>query len=119
MSLDNGHGGARSGAGRPPGSVNKRSAALAEDLISEGLCPIRALARLAVRAEADGDLSTATAAWRAVAPYVYARPKPVETDPDGVIELARALKETAGVSTHQLQFADLVEQFVRDREKAT
>jgi len=117
MSLDNGHGGARPGAGRPPGSVNKRSAALAEALISEGRCPIRALARLAERAEAEGDLTTAIAAWRTVAPYVHARPKPVESEPDGVIELARALNETAGVSAHQLEFADLLEQFVRNREK--
>ena len=108
MSTDNGHGGARAGAGRPPGSRNKRSVAVADALIDEGVCPLRALARIAERAEADGDLTSAIAAQRTLAQYVYPRPKPIEVDPEGVVELARALKE-ANTEPVKETFADRVE----------
>lgn len=118
MSEERGHGGARPGAGRPPGSTNKRSLALAEALIAEGRCPIQALARLAERAEAEGDLTTAIAAWRAVAPYMHARPKPVESDPDGVVQLAQALKAAAADDPLRMDFFQHVERLVREMDRA-
>ena len=118
MSEDTGHGGARSGAGRPSGSMNKRSTALADDLLAEGLCPVRALIRLAERAEENDDLPTAITAWKAVVPYIHARPKPVESDPDGVIDLAQALKGAAGLNDTQMNFADQVERYIEWRDRA-
>lgn len=46
---------------------------------------------MAEKAEADGDISTAIGAWKAVLPYVYAKPKAIEIEPEAVIELARDL----------------------------
>jgi len=51
--------------------MNKRSTALADDLLAEGLCPVRALIRLAERAEENDDLPTAITAWKAVVPYMF------------------------------------------------
>ena len=116
MSRSNGHGGARAGAGRPPGSRNKRSVALADALIDEGFCPLHALARLAERAEAEGDLATAIAAQRSLAQYVYPRPKPIEVDPEGVVELASALKEATSTTAGNENFFDLVDRMVQQRE---
>jgi hypothetical protein len=116
MNTSNGHGGARQGAGRPPGSRNKRSVALADELVSEGRCPVRALARLAERAEAEGDLASAIAAQRIVAQYVHPRPKPVEHDPDGAVELARALKAATTPENATETFVDMVERALRDIE---
>jgi hypothetical protein len=51
------------------------------------------LARIAQAAEAEGRHGDAIAALRTLLPYVCPRPKPVETDTEGVIELARALRD--------------------------
>jgi len=69
----------------------RRSDALVDKLLSANKCPVDALTRLAEKAEADGDISTAIGAWKAVLPYVYAKPKAIEIDPEAVIELAREL----------------------------
>lgn len=74
----------------------RRSAAVAGLLDAAGANPAEALVRLAAEAEATGNLSLAVTAWKALLPYRYARPKPIESDPEGAVELARSLKE-AGV----------------------
>jgi hypothetical protein len=91
MALDNGHGGMRRGAGRPKGSRMRRSEALADSLIHRGNCPVEALVRIANAAEADGDRADAISAWKSVLPYVYPKPKAVEVNPEGVLELAAGL----------------------------
>jgi hypothetical protein len=116
VSSSNGHGRARAGAGRPPGSRNKRSVGPPDELIAEGRCPVRALARLAERAEAEGDQATAIAAQRVVAQFVHPRPKPIEFDPEGAAELARALKDAATTETGNESFMDLADWMVRQRE---
>lgn len=93
MAARNGHGGARSGAGRPRGARNRRSRELADNLLGAGKCPAEALIRIAERAEADGNLGLALDAWKAVLPFVHARPKPVELVPEEVLELARSLAQ--------------------------
>lgn len=87
------HGGKRKGAGRPKGSLTRRSEVLAEALLSNGHCPVEALIRLAQEAEAQGDLGQAIGAWKSIIPYVYPKPKAVEVDPETVIELAKAIAE--------------------------
>lgn len=93
MEHENSHGGKRVGAGRPKGSRSRRSDAVAEKLLAQGKCPVEALIRLAEDAEADGDRSLAIHAWKAVLPFVYPKPKPVEIYPDAVVELTRLLSE--------------------------
>jgi hypothetical protein len=63
---------------------------MADRLLSEGKDPIDALVRIAEKAEANGDLALALSSWKSVVTYVYPRPKPVESEPDLAIELARA-----------------------------
>lgn len=89
----NGHGGKRSGAGRPKGSRMRRSEELAEKLIASGKCPLQALIRLAEKAEIDGDISQAINAWKSTLPYIYPRPKAVEFAPEELVELTRSLSE--------------------------
>ncbi|MCE5972609.1 hypothetical protein LZA78_03850 [Sinirhodobacter sp. WL0062] len=69
----------------------RRSDVLAEELISAGKCPIEALVRLAQQAEAAGDVGQAIGAWKCILPYIYPRPKAVETQPELVVDLARTL----------------------------
>ena len=87
------HGGARQGAGRPKGVRNKRTQALADTLLKNDECPAEALIRLAKAAECEGKISLAIDAWKAVLPYVHAKPKAVETAPDIVAALARDIAE--------------------------
>lgn len=104
------HGGKRAGAGRPKGSRMRRSDALADKLLAADKCPAEALVRLAEKAEADGDTLTAISAWKGVLPFVYAKPKAIEIEPEAVIALAkevavarsRALTPSGGQSYHAL-----------------
>lgn len=84
-------GGARPGAGRPKGTTNKRTRALSDKLVNTGLCPAEALVRIAQQAEESGNLPLAVDAWKAVLPYVHAKPKAIEMNPDGLVALAREL----------------------------
>ena len=92
----NTHGGKREGAGRPKGSRMRRSDALAEELISAGKCPVKALVRLAEQAEAEGDIGQAIGAWKSILPYLHAKPKAIEFAPEQVIQLARDLAAARG-----------------------
>ena len=87
------HGGSRPGAGRPKGAQNRRTRLLADKLLGAGKCPAEALVRIAEQAEADGKMDLALDAWKAVLPYVHAKPKAVELDPERVIRLAREIAE--------------------------
>jgi galactose-1-phosphate uridylyltransferase len=72
------HDGAQPGSGRPAGSSNLGTKALSEGLIEDGKCPVAALVRLAEQAEAEGRITVAIDAWKAVLPYVHARPRNIE-----------------------------------------
>lgn len=78
-------------------STNKnrrwRSTGLADLLDTAGVNPAEALVRRAAEAEARGDLPLAVSTWKALLPYRFPKTKPIESDPDGVIELARRMKE--------------------------
>ncbi len=113
------HGGKRSGAGRPKGSRGRRSEVLAETLLSQGICPVEALIRLAEKAEAQGDLGQAMGAWKGILPYVYPKPKAVEIEPEVVIELAKAIAEAranpSGSAMNE-SFGSLLDRYVREKE---
>lgn len=101
MADGGGHGGKRPGAGRPKGSLSRRSEALADKLLSEGKCPVAALVRIAEAAEKDGDRKQAIDAWKSVLPYVHPKPKAVDIDPNSVIELAKAVAEVRAIANQQ------------------
>ncbi|MEJ5218855.1 hypothetical protein WG622_11415 [Cognatishimia sp. D5M38] len=69
----------------------RRNDVLADKLLSSGNCPAEALVRLANQAEIEGDRAQAIHAWKAVLPYVYAKPKPIESEPERALELAEHL----------------------------
>src|SRR5690606_31959584 len=73
-------GGKRNGAGRPEGSRNKRTLTVAEFLNQSKHNPVENLARLAQKAEADGNLRLAIHCYQALLPYYATRPKPIELD---------------------------------------
>jgi hypothetical protein len=85
------HGGARPGSGRPAGSRNRRSQALSEGLIEGGKCPALAPVRLAEQAEAEGRITVAIDARKAVLACVHARPRSIELEPEALVALARDL----------------------------
>ena len=91
--MANGRGGARPGAGRPKGSQNRWTVALADQFLANGDCPASALVRIARRAEENGDNRLAVDAWKAVLPYVHPKPKPVEIYPDNRVELEQRIAE--------------------------
>ncbi|MDP2081385.1 MAG: hypothetical protein U0934_15170 [Pseudotabrizicola sp.] len=103
-------GGSRPGAGRPKGAQNRRTRALSEKLLAQGKCPAEALVRIAERAEAEGEMALAVDAWKAVLPYVHAKPKAIELDPDAVVELARNLAEVRASqnATQHVDYGELL-----------
>jgi hypothetical protein len=68
-------GGARTGAGRPRGSVNKRSDELADKLSALGCDPAEGLARIANEALAENDRDLAARCYSSLLPYLYAKLK--------------------------------------------
>jgi hypothetical protein len=119
MNAMNQVGGARPGAGRPKGSRNRRSLALGDQLRDRGQCPAAALARIAEQAEAAGNLTLAIDAWKALLPYVHAKPKPVEIDPEAVVELARAIADVRQETTCAItsDYADMLEEAKRRHDE--
>ncbi|MDF3607911.1 hypothetical protein PE067_18265 [Paracoccus sp. DMF-8] len=88
----NGHGGAREGAGRKPGRPSLRRAAQAIAEVEEafpGWSPVLHLAAVANDEELPADVRLDAA--KAAAPYLHSRPKPVEMEPDALVELERRL----------------------------
>lgn len=69
-------GGARAGAGRPVGSVNRRSAEVASKALAEGLTPLEYM----LGTLRDETLDPKERAWAAekAAPYLHPRPAPME-----------------------------------------
>jgi hypothetical protein len=92
------HGGQRVGAGRPRGVPNRRSQQLFDEILLAGKCPAQALVRIAERAESEGKLALAIDAWKAVLPFVHAKPKAVELDPEAVVGLTRSMTEARYLS---------------------
>jgi hypothetical protein len=67
------HGGKRSGAGRKPGAATKRTRAIADKAIAEGLTPLEVMLK-AMRAHVDKDeLDAAAAIAKDAAPYMHAK----------------------------------------------
>ena len=69
-------GGARAGAGRKPGTLNKKSVELLHGVISEGVTPVEYMLKIMRDEKADGK-SRAWAAERA-APFIHPRPAPIQ-----------------------------------------
>ena len=69
-------GGARAGAGRPKGSVSRRSVDAVASAMADGISPVEYMLRILRDSEADPK----ERAWAAekVAPYVHPRPAPME-----------------------------------------
>ena len=113
------HGGKREGAGRPKGSLTRRSEILGEALLANNNCPVGALMRLAEKAEAQGDLGQAIGAWKSIIPYVYPKPKAVEVEPESVIELAKAIAEARAdaLATNPAEdYSVLLERYFRENQ---
>lgn len=67
-------GGPRPGAGRPPGSRNKRTVELIRLLDGMGIDPARELLRLGRKAEESGDLDLATRTYGILMRYRWPMP---------------------------------------------
>jgi hypothetical protein len=86
-------GGARSGAGRPAGSVTRKSSEVVAAALSEGLTPIDYMLTM-MRDEKADDKNRAWAAEKA-APFIHARPAPIPRS----VELALPdISTTAGLA---------------------
>jgi hypothetical protein len=66
-------GGSRAGSGRPRGSRNRRTVELIAKLDAMGCDPAEQLARMALEAEAAGNLDLAVRAYAALMPYRWPR----------------------------------------------
>ena len=64
--------------GRKAGTPNKRTTDVMEKLDALNCDPISALARLSLKAEADGDIALAARLYSELAPYIFPRRKAVE-----------------------------------------
>lgn len=86
-----GRGGARPGAGRKPGSANKKSQEIAAKLMAEGLTPLEYMLRV-MRDEAE-ERAVRMDAAKAAAPYVHPKLAPVEPDKGKTDDLATAIHD--------------------------
>ena len=89
--MADGHGGTRPGAGRPKGVMNRRTSE-AIDAVAERFpewSPLLHMAAVANDTSLPADLRLDAA--KAAAPYVHARPRPVEMEPEAVIAYEAAL----------------------------
>ena len=77
--------------GRQAGTPNRTTTALREAVEELGGDPALALIRIAKSAEENGDLGLAVEAYGKVVGFIHARPKPVDVNPEALIELERAL----------------------------
>jgi len=120
-------GGKRAGAGRKPGGKNLRTLA-ATELVKEaqdrfpGYNAIAALIALAMAAEKSGDVETARQCHAAVLPYTAPRFKPVEVDPDAVVELEGRLHRArldaaAAFAKDDPATASLAERLLRAKDR--
>ena len=82
------HGGKRPGAGRPNGSLNKRSQEIVAKAASEGITPLEVMLK-AMRQHVDaGDLGAAAEIAKDAAPYIHPRlANSVVTHKDAFAEL--------------------------------
>lgn len=86
------HGGRRSGAGRPRGSVNRRTSALRDAISAEGVDPAVALVRIGKAAEAREDFGLAVEAYGKVLPFLHAKPRTAaDAHPEEALEFAKAM----------------------------
>jgi len=100
------HGGKRLGAGRPRGSLNKRSEILIEKIEKKfpNWCPVEQLAEIA-RDESQPIEVRAKCAER-VAAYMYAKPKEEKTQDTPIKDMAQLIREArirAGLMQPPLQ----------------
>lgn len=87
------HGGRRQGAGRPKGSLGKRSIEAIEAVAEEfpDWTPLKHLARVANDATLDAEIRLDAA--KAAAPYVHPKPKGIEIDPEALIDLEKRIAQ--------------------------
>lgn len=75
-------GGARSGAGRPQGSINRKTREIAEAAVEAGLTPLEYM--LSVMRDTEQQMSARLDAAKSAAPYIHPRLAAVEhSGPDG------------------------------------
>lgn len=85
------NGGARPGAGRKPGAVNKRTAEMIEEAISGGVLPLTYMLSIMRNQKEDPDMRFEAA--KAAAPYLHSKLASIEVN--------------ANVTTHEAGLDDL------------
>ena len=118
MANDSGHGGKRPGARRPKGARGRRSEELADRLIAAGNAPWMPLCAWQRRQRRRETSARRSVPGRACCPYVYPKPKPVESDPEGVIALARGLAEARRTLIDEGDEEPWFAAFARELERA-
>lgn len=95
-------GGARPGAGRPAGSLNKRSVAAIEAVAEQfpDWSPLQHFATVANDETLDPSIRLDAA--KAAAPFIHPRPKPVELDPAALVDLERQLVQVRLTAQDQI-----------------
>ena len=112
-------GGARPGAGRPRGSLNKRSVEAIEAVAEQfpDWSPLQHFAAVANDETLDPMIRLDAA--KAAAPFIHPRPKSVELDPDALVELERRLVRVKLEATAQLmtERPDIAERLERAAQR--
>lgn len=112
-------GGARPGAGRPVGSLNKRSVAAIEKVAEQfpDWSPLQHFATIANDETLDPSIRLDAA--KAAAPFIHPRPKPVELDPAALVDLERQLVQVRLTAQDQILHSKpgLSERLARAKER--
>lgn len=112
-------GGARPGAGRPRGSLNKRSVEAIEAVAEQfpDWSPLQHFA--AVANDENLDPMIRLDAAKAAAPFIHPRPKSVELDPDALVELEARITRVKLEAQAQLLHdrPDLAERLARASQR--
>lgn len=71
-------GGKREGAGRRPGTANRKTREIADKAIEDGITPLEVMLNAMRSAHATGDVDRAVSVAKDVAPYIHPRLAPVD-----------------------------------------
>lgn len=119
MTASNQHGGKRGGAGRPRGSLNKRSLEAIQEVAERypGWSPLLHVASVANDETLDPEIRLDAA--RAALPYCHAKLRPVVADADELVELEARLAEARAKATVKelAGFDDLADRLSRARAR--
>lgn len=100
----NGRGGARKGAGRKPGTANRKTREIANRAVEQGITPLEVMLEAMNSFRDSGDLEKAAGFAKDAAPYIHAKLAAIEhSGPNGGPIEGKTTLDVSGLSMEQMR----------------